>query len=671
MRSFLGARSSSSTRHRHGQRSRHRRTAAHVLVGLLGTLLLSLLMMLPVAAQGRPPGGNFSDPAIRGVDIAEPAILRVATVYQGSITFLLCGRADTLPAGGKPLTIAGLGSGAFVSSNGDILTADHVVNIAKSDLDGAIFQILASEIASLLNANASCLNLVGTVTPDQISYQTIVDAGIPFTTTYSVPQFLAWLNTSYTGPDANGATNSSDPLSALMQAKHMTATLVGYSQFTENDLAVLHVNMTDTPSIPLGNSDNVAVEDRLTSIGFPGNGDASHPDATFDTTDLVTPTVDSLDVVAIKSSDNGSSLIQASGALEHGDSGGPALDANGTIVGIVSYSGTDTPIGSFFLRSSNNARMLLATSGIDTRPGTFESLWRQAFLDYSSTSNGHWHTAASELDALSALYPSFQGVLPFKRYADQAEQTEFALVGSGSNLVAVISLVTALLALILLLLILFIRRGRQRRRSQHLPAGVPTPVFPGAYGAYGPPGYPGALPPGYGPPPSPPSGYGMIGPQGIFRPAPPYAGGPPESAPFGVFQPQQMPTALSPVVRPEAYAPDGGGVSPMPGVISALPYNPPESGHANPSMGELNWEISADHHSAEDAVRSVGGTLVEEWPTVIPRVVESDDDADGRPSATKRQETCTNGHAMMPSEAYCNVCGMPRATGSSSQLFTQ
>jgi hypothetical protein len=429
-----------------------------------------------------------------------------------------------------------------------------------------------------------------------------------------------------------------------MQAKHMTATLVGYSQFTENDLALLHVDMTDTPSIPLGNSDNVAVQDHLTSIGFPGNGDASHPDATFDSTDLVTPTVDSLDVVAIKFSDNGSSLIQASGALEHGDSGGPALDANGNIVGIVSYSGTDTPIGSFFLRSSNSARTLLATSSIDTRPGTFESLWRQAFLDYSSTSNGHWHAAANELDALSARYPSFQGVLPFKRFADQAEQTEFALLGGSElNQVAVISLITALLALILLLLILFMRRGRRRRQIQHLTAGAPAP--PGAYAAYGPPGYPGALPPGYGPPPYPP---------------------------FGAFQPQQMPTALSPVVRPEGYAPDGGGVSPMPDVISALPYRSLEAGYADPSMlGKVKAEISADHHGAEDAVRSAGGALVEEWPTVTPRVVESDGDAVGRPSATMRQETCTNGHAMMPSEAYCNVCGMPRASGRSSQLFTQ
>ena len=160
----------------------------------------------------------------------------------------------------------------------------------------------------------------------------------------------------------------------------------------------------------------MAVQDQLTEIGFPGNGDASHPDSTYDSTDLVTPTVDSLNVVAIKSSDNGANLIQVSGALEHGDSGGPALDVSGNIAGIVSYSATDDPIGSFFLRSSDSAHQLLETTSINTRPGTFETLWKQAFTDYASTASrtlayggqraGCFERAVSQFPR----YPAFQAV---------------------------------------------------------------------------------------------------------------------------------------------------------------------------------------------------------------------------------------------------------------------
>ena len=433
-------------------------------------------------------------------------------MYHASITFILCGRANTLPTGGQTLTIAGLGTGAFISANGDILTADHVVNIDQPDLDAAVIGILAGDIADLLNANASCLGLVGEVTPDQISYQSIVDAGIPFRTTYAAPQFLAWLNVTYSGPDTNGATDATDPLKALMQAQHMTATLEGYSQFTQDDLAILHVDMTDTPSIPIGNTNDLAVQDQLTEIGFPGNGDASHPDGTYDSTNLVTPTVDTLNVVGIKSSDDGSNLIQVSGGIEHGDSGGPALDTNGDIQGIVSYSATDDPIGSFFLRSANSARQLVETTNIDTRPGTFETLWRQAFADYSSTAGGHWHTAARELDALSARYPGFRGVLPFKQYADQAEQSEVAIGGGASNLIALIALVTALLALILLIVLLLVTRGRRRKQA----APVPGPALAGGYVPYG--VYPPYAPYGYGgyPPPDP----GMYGPPVAVSPLP-------------------------------------------------------------------------------------------------------------------------------------------------------
>ena len=582
----------------------------YVTLGVLGVLYLSLFTALPAAAQGRPPGGNVSNPAIRAVDIAEPAVVRLATLYQGTITFELCGRADTLPSGGQPLTLGGLGTGTFVSANGDILTADHVVSIDKPDLDAAVIQSLATDIANLLNANAGCLNLGGVVTPDQISYQSIVDAGVPFSTTYSAPQFVAWLNVTYTGPVTSGTTNETDPLKALMLAPHMPATLEGYSQFTDNDLAVLHVDMTDTPSVSLGESNSVAVEDQLTEIGFPGNGDASHPDSTYDSTDLVTPTVDSLNVVAIKSSDNGANLLQVSGAIEHGDSGGPALDVNGNIEGIVSYSGTDDPIGSFFLRSSDSAHELMATAGINTRPGTFETLWNQAFSDYASTAIGHWHTAASELDALSAQYPNFRGILPFKQYADQAEVSEVGFGGGETGLVALVSLVVALVALLSLVIVLLLTRSRRRRRQ--VPA-VPGPAPASAYNPYN----------GY-------NGYNGYPPYGAYNPYG-YGGYPPPAPDQGRYYDSPASAPPGDTSSQSNHAPDSG--EPVgAGRVGVLPVD--------------NSGIAATYQSG------VGAEAI--WSS---------------PRPAMQQDTCIYGHAMTSDETYCSVCGLPRAPhGSSSSL---
>jgi hypothetical protein len=555
------------------------------------------------------------------VDIAEPAIVRLATLYQSSITFQLCGRAKTLPAGGQTLTVAGLGTGAFISAHGDILTADHVVNIDKLDLDAAVIGILAGNIAALLNANASCLGLVGAVTPDQISYQSLVAAGIPFSTTYSAPQFLAWLNVTYAGPDSSGATDSTDPLKALMQAQHMTATLEGYSQFTQNDLAILHIDMTDTPSIPIGNTNQLAVQDPLMEIGFPGNGDASHPDGTYDSTDLITPTVDTLNVVGIKSSDDGANLIQVSGALEHGDSGGPALDMNGDIQGIVSYSATDAPIGSFFLRSANSARQLVESTNIDTHPGTFETLWQQAFSDYASTASGHWHSAARELDAISSQYPSFRGVLPFKQYADQAEQSEVAIGSGASDVIAAIALVTALLALILLIVLLLVARSRRRKQAP----SVPGPVLAGGYAPYG--MYPPYVPYGYGgyPPPPDPGRY-----------TPPVAASP---LPYGYGGDWQQQPAAS---RPAIDHPDSARATLLAPERPIAPQGQPAPAPEGARMIDVVTEASHGRMPfAADARPEVNGQVTSAG-------------------------TCRNGHAMLPGETYCQVCGMPRVSSDPS-----
>ena len=141
-----------------------------VLLGVMGAALLSLLLSLVGAgraeASTRAPGGNFTNPVVRAVDVAAPAIVRLATIYEGHLELSLCGQTVELPSGGHGYTLGGLGSGAFISANGEILTADHVVHIPKESLDSEIFQsdTSATDIARAINAHASCLGITYRVT---------------------------------------------------------------------------------------------------------------------------------------------------------------------------------------------------------------------------------------------------------------------------------------------------------------------------------------------------------------------------------------------------------------------------------------------------------------------------------------------------------------------------
>jgi S1-C subfamily serine protease len=115
-------------------------TARHSAARLGGTLVVALLALaLPfivaqtAAADVRPPGGRLNDPTVRKVDIAEPAIVRIALLFNVKITLTLCGQDYTLP---QSYQTGGLGSGAFISANGDVLTADHMV--AANGADGRL-----------------------------------------------------------------------------------------------------------------------------------------------------------------------------------------------------------------------------------------------------------------------------------------------------------------------------------------------------------------------------------------------------------------------------------------------------------------------------------------------------------------------------------------------------
>src|SRR5258707_7313518 len=109
------------------------------LPGMICLVLACMEMVtgLVPAAYASGPGGNVSDPVVRAVDIAKPAVVRVITQVVGQLTVTLTGQSVTFPLtpqsgyNGYPLGFSGTGS--FISAHGDLLTADHVINPVQDD----------------------------------------------------------------------------------------------------------------------------------------------------------------------------------------------------------------------------------------------------------------------------------------------------------------------------------------------------------------------------------------------------------------------------------------------------------------------------------------------------------------------------------------------------------
>jgi serine protease Do len=441
--------------------------ARSILALALACLLIIGAAVTPTTSfAGSKPGGDVANPVVRAVDIAEPAVVRIITSLGGHLTVHFSQTSSvTFPQGtGQSYPLQLSGSGTFISSHGDILTADHVINPPHDQsLSQFLDDLAAQDVAAYINLNAKPGSQV---TADQVD-QELKSGQLASTPNYDPASSEVFLNTSYTGP------LSAPDFSSLPSQIHAAVDRIEKeSSFNDKDVAIIHVGMNDMPSVQLGDSGNVQQQDQLTIIGFPGNGDVSNKP-----TDLLTASVNSINVSSIKTTDSGAQLIQVGGNVEHGDSGGPALDSNGAVVGIVSFglSSPNSPGGTSFLQASNSARELVQSLNLDTAPGAFQKAWSKAFADYASNAPGHWHKAQQEFQQIAANYPLFKGVTPYLAYSTVQAKTEQLAPAkpptspASSNLFAPLALTIGGVLLLLLLLVLlsmvFFRRRRKKSAS--------------------------------------------------------------------------------------------------------------------------------------------------------------------------------------------------------------
>ena len=127
------------------------------IVFMVGIVCLTLLAMTgnsTTAFADGIPGGNVSDPVVRAVDIAKPAVVRIITMLNGRLIVHFAAPTNqdvTFPQGSSGYQIALSGSGTFITSSGEILTADHVVNPPLQDLDQFLQQQAAQDVATYMN----------------------------------------------------------------------------------------------------------------------------------------------------------------------------------------------------------------------------------------------------------------------------------------------------------------------------------------------------------------------------------------------------------------------------------------------------------------------------------------------------------------------------------------
>jgi len=189
------------------------------------------------------------------------------------------------------------------------------------------------------------------------------------------------------------------------------------------DLALLRVTgRKNLPSLQLGDSDAVRVGDSVWSIGYPAV--ASSTDDVIGgwlsrESDLEA-TLANGTITAIKHDINNTPVFQSNVGIYRGNSGGPAVNREGEVIGISTWGRSDAEQIKFLVPINvakdflNNARVAYNTSG------DFNRHWRRAL---QAAVDGKWTVANDELVLSAALFPNAPDLLRFRRDVDRGLQS--------------------------------------------------------------------------------------------------------------------------------------------------------------------------------------------------------------------------------------------------------
>ncbi len=241
------------------------------------------------------------------------------------------------------------------------------------------------------------------------------------------------------------------------------------------DLAILQIDRKRLPSVPLGDSDTVQVGESIWSVGYPAV--ASSTDEVIGgwlsrDSDLEA-TFNPGTITAIKRNVANVPVFQTNVAIYRGNSGGPAVNRDGEVIGISTWGHTNAEQIKFLV-PVNVARQLLAEAKVPASAGgEFNQHYRAAL---EAAGNGKWIEAKKKLVPATTLFPRSPDLLRFGNDADRAIRRLppwrlYPAAAIATLVVAVLLLATATI---------FVVRAQRPALALEIPksGGVETVVAP-------------------------------------------------------------------------------------------------------------------------------------------------------------------------------------------------
>lgn len=230
-----------------------------------------------------------------------------------------------------------------------------------------------------------------------------------------------------------------------------TDVLLRQKKLSGSDVAILKIvnpGSLTFPSLPLEERRSIRTGDDLIIVGYPaiveyiGTGVAL-----FDASSVTTPTVTRGIASAIKRDESGKTIIQTDASIERGNSGGPALNAKGEVVGVVTF-GVLAQLGNYnFLRDIGDLTNLMERNNVKPTQNTVYVLWQTGLENFWNDYYTRSIRSFEKVESLYPIHPTVHAYVKDARDAIDENQDKGLLLGIEKDLALAIAAIAGIVLL--------------------------------------------------------------------------------------------------------------------------------------------------------------------------------------------------------------------------------
>jgi S1-C subfamily serine protease len=353
--------------------------------GLAG--LLTGLVLVPAS----PVRASDPTPTTRAVTLASPGVVYVSTAANIPVRVTIPELQQLLGT----TTVKDIstdwasGSGFVVNPKGTVATASHVVSFTDEDRDKlkiyAVNQLFFGKLRRYHHERRS-----GSPWDKQSMQSSHWDELLALCYAEIFCQITPKPDVSIVTP-AQGDEGRSRTLHATVSTS---------TGFDATDIAILHVDATSLPTAPLAKTTgDLQTGQSIIALGFPASAEEVLKTGRTE----ATPVFGQISSVRARKHGSGQ-VVQVDAPIDSGFSGGPGLNLEGQVIGLISFTGIDSATGGRtqgYLRTVDDVHDVLKTVGASAESGDLDTVFAQAMNDYWTN---HYSAAVSKYQRVLNLY---------------------------------------------------------------------------------------------------------------------------------------------------------------------------------------------------------------------------------------------------------------------------